>query len=75
MICQNCGTENRANAKFCNECGINLLNNNSKNKVQEGNKNTVMWIIMAFVLIIGFFFREYLFSVIAAGVVAIAFKK
>jgi len=26
MFCPNCGTENPPNAKFCYECGINLLN-------------------------------------------------
>jgi uncharacterized membrane protein len=55
--------------------GINLLNNNVKNKGKEENKNLVMWIIIAFVLILGFFFQEYLTAVIAAGVVVIALKK
>jgi ribosomal protein L40E len=74
MLCPNCGTENPANAKFCNECGINLLNNKIKVKGHEGNKNLVMWIIIAFVLIIGFLFQQYLTAVIAAGVVVIALK-
>ena len=25
MFCPECGTQNPPNAKFCNECGINLI--------------------------------------------------
>ncbi len=35
MFCPNCETENTSNAKFCNECDINLIDNTSKNKGQE----------------------------------------
>ena len=36
MFCPNCGTENPSNAKFCYECGINLLDNI---KLDEANKS------------------------------------
>ena len=36
MFCPNCGTENPSNAKFCYECGINLLDSI---KVDEADKS------------------------------------
>ena len=46
MFCPNCGTENPPNAKFCYECGINLLNSikvdeadNSKDPVVDMDIN------------------------------------
>ena len=74
MFCPNCGTENPSNAKFCNECGINLLNNKIKVKGQEGNKNLVMCIIITFILCMGFLLQQYLTAVIASGVIVMAFK-
>lgn len=75
MFCPNCGTENTPNAKYCNECGNNLLDNNIKNKGQEGNKNIVMWIIVGLILIVGFLFNQYLTAIVAVGVVILAFKR
>jgi hypothetical protein len=75
MLCNNCGTENIPNAKFCNECGNNLLNSDIKGKGQEWNKNIVMWVIIAFILTLGFLVQQYLTSIIAVGVVVFAFKK
>ena len=47
MFCPNCGTENPSNAKFCYECGINLLDSikvdeadKSKDPVHDTNINT-----------------------------------
>ena len=37
MFCPNCGTENPPNAKFCYECGINLL---ESIKVDEADKSS-----------------------------------
>ena len=46
MFCPNCGTKNPINAKFCYECGINLLESikidekdNYKNPVDDANIN------------------------------------
>ena len=38
MFCPNCGTENPPNAKFCYECGINLL---ESIKVDEADNSEV----------------------------------
>jgi hypothetical protein len=38
MFCPNCGTENPPNAKFCYECGINLLDSI---KIDEADKSEV----------------------------------
>ncbi len=38
MLCPHCGTENPANAKFCYECGINLLNSSTPQIESENSE-------------------------------------
>jgi ribosomal protein L40E len=75
MFCPDCGTENPANAEYCNVCGYNLLNNNIKEKRQQDKKNIVMWIIIAPILSIGYLFHQYLAAMIAVGLVIFAMKR
>ncbi|WP_048190296.1 zinc ribbon domain-containing protein [Methanobacterium sp. SMA-27] len=40
MFCPECGTQNPSNAKFCNECGINLIETLKElSEIPEDNKD------------------------------------
>ena len=40
MFCPECGTQNPSNAKFCNECGINLIETlNDLSEIPEDNQD------------------------------------
>ena len=62
MYCQNCGTKNKGDAKFCHQCGGELFKQNIQNlnKAKRKNKGkTIISTILAIVAIASFFVLEF----------------
>ncbi|MBR1416277.1 MAG: zinc-ribbon domain-containing protein [Bacilli bacterium] len=58
MFCENCGTKNKKNAKYCENCGHQLIvldkikNDNRKNKAKKISKTKIFILLVIVILII-----------------------
>ena len=63
MYCQNCGAENRKNAKFCMNCGQLILKEQKKKKSLFIVCLSVLLVVLSSIAVIGFLNKKELASI------------